>query len=147
MEKCRCDICEARENNITPLEYAYKDRPVRFALVKKFPGYAGYIYEDVFREITKNGLYDEEQMISDAISFFEGNRNVAVVNNEHGRKGIHFEDIKVHFLMPTKTHCCEPEYQEWFLSGLRLCRKHPYPFQWHVMQSIECPKCKEEKHE
>jgi len=37
------------------------------------------------------------------------------------------------------------EFQLWWCSGLRKCYKHPYPQAWHIIQSIECPKCKKER--
>ena len=43
-------------------------------------------------------------------------------------------------------HYYNDEFQQWFISGLRLCGKHPYPVRWHVMQSIDCPKCRDERH-
>lgn len=55
----------------------------------------------------------------------------------------HIGDIRPRFRMPSAPHCYSPEYQRWFASGLRQCAKHPYPFQWHLMEYIECPKCRE----
>jgi hypothetical protein len=37
------------------------------------------------------------------------------------------------------------EFQAWFRAGLRECRLHPYPFVWHIMRGLECPKCAEER--
>lgn len=35
----------------------------------------------------------------------------------------------------------EPEFQQKFIDGIRICEDHPYPFKWHVSTSVQCPKC------
>lgn len=40
-----------------------------------------------------------------------------------------------------KAHIYHPEYQDWFASGMRRCTSHPFPYVWHIMEAIDCPKC------
>ena len=40
-----------------------------------------------------------------------------------------------------KAHLYNKEFQDWFKAGLRFCDKHNYPFAWHLLQAIDCPKC------
>jgi hypothetical protein len=43
--------------------------------------------------------------------------------------------------------CYEAEFQAWFQSGIRRCDKHAYPYEWHIMLGLSCPKCADEAHQ
>lgn len=40
--------------------------------------------------------------------------------------------------------CYTTEYQEAFSVGVRICRKHAYPFKYHATVHATCPKCVED---
>ncbi|RDJ35154.1 MAG: hypothetical protein DWQ19_09985 [Crenarchaeota archaeon] len=48
-------------------------------------------------------------------------------------KRVHKEEDKKYF--------GSDEFQNWWISGYRRCFKHAYPYEWHVVRCIECPKC------
>lgn len=55
---------------------------------------------------------------------------------------MHHEDLLGYWQTPTEGTIRTNEFQEWFLSGIRQCKVHPYVQTWHIVSGLECPVCK-----
>ena len=63
MKKCNCYNCEAEKDNLSPMEFVYKDSPIHIKYIKKYPGLRGYHYDFLVKH-DKFGIdHDYSEMI------------------------------------------------------------------------------------